>query len=1210
MSPCLSSSELEDLVAGRLCDERHDALDAHVQSCPSCQAALEALDEPQDVFCSAVRELASLAVSSASRPLEQQIERLKSRQSAGTSSNDSDVLVDSTLGDFRIVRQVARGGMGIVYEARQISLGRRVALKVLNFAGSLDSRRKQRFQNEVRAAASLEHPHIVPVYSGGADRGVYFYAMRFIDGPNLAEIIEQLRDREMSAPSLAARAGETITMPGSAATIRDGAPVIGGEGARSDRNLLQTTGDAGPREGSRNLPILGATTLPIGSDLIGSRVGAADPRDVWSRLDAEHIRSVVRFVIDAARALDYAHERGVVHRDIKPSNLMLDADGVLWITDFGLARIETDPTFSATGEVLGTLRYMSPEQALGKRGVVDHRSDIYSLGVTLYELLTLTFIFSDVPDHVVLAKIVSEDPPSPRQLNPTIPVDLETIVLKAMSKEPGERYPTAEEFAADLECFCQGRKIKAQRRGLADRLARWLRRHPAGLGMVATGMVALLLMSLGFATYSALLRRTVRERDESNARLEVANIGTANALQESRQQVYAQDIEHAARAIAAEDVSQASNLLARHVPGNGESDLRGFEWYWLRGRSTGTGRTIQVSQKPLYDAEYSSDGLKLATGGADGVLYELDTRTGREILRVMTGQIEINAAVFAPDGKTIATSGDDSTIRFWDALDGKPRLRISGPKGRQPHSVLFTLNGRQIVTTWDDPVIRIWNTKTGALEGELRDPSKRVTQLALTPDGNTLASGGDEGTIRLWDLGTRQCSRVFQVREGRCLAVAFSPDAKFLAAGYLERTVRIWKCSDGTTALAGRLRDGMHDVCFLPTGEGVLAADSGGTIRVWKVPREFGSPPSPTDLAAYSSISSGQSDASIARWQRHAGPIHRIALDRAGNTVASAGNDGTVNLTDLRSAVQGPRLDLKVPPQISQFQFGPNDELLCTDTGTAKGGRGPGDNAWIYNLEAGRVEHFDSPTHLRLSGVALTPDGTTLLLGHDDGKITIRRRSAPGIVETWDLKGKNFVDQLDFMPDGRSLILRFGSSPGDLRVYDFSTRERLDRYPSRPADDPSVLSRSGRWLVSKQARIGSVWDLQSPASASHEFISANTIFALAVSPDESLFASGGDDRTIALRSLPTGDVQKELIGHEAFVTNLAFSPDGHSLLSGDLAGTVKVWSVRTGRFLCDLAHHERKIERIQFSPSGRYLAYSAYHGPLVVYDLRGLQAGD
>ncbi len=526
------------------------------------------------------------------------------------------------------------------------------------------------------------------------------------------------------------------------------------------------------------------------------------------------------------------------------------------------------------------------------------------------------------------------------------------------------------------------------------------------------------------------------------------------------------------------------------------------------------------------------------------------------------------------------------------------------------------------MTTWNDPVIRIWNAETGALEGELRDSTESVTQIALTSDGKTLASGSEDGAARLWDLATRQCRRVLKVREGSCLAVAFSPDGKLLATGYYDRTVRIWKCSDGTTALAGRLRDAMHDVCFLPVhmdagyangapvDEGVLVADSGGAIRVWKVPREFGPPPSTTGLAAFSSILSGQSDGSIARWQRHVGAIHRVAVDRAGNTVASAGNDGTVSLTDLRSAVEGPQANWEVPWLASQFRFGPNDELMWTDRATRGTGYSPAGNANIANLETGRREHWGKYAAWGISGITLTPDGTELLLGHEQGKITIhpRNRTHPG--NTWDFNAKGYVEQLDFTPDGRTLIVRFEGNPGELRLYDYATRKRLDRYPGRLVGEPSVLSRTGRWVVSRGDRVGYVWDLRSPAFSIHEFAYANRILALAVSPDERQFASGGDDRKIALRSLPTGAVQKELIGHEAFVTSLAFSPDGRTLLSGDLAGTVKVWSVRTGRFLFDLSHRVRKSERIEFSPSGRYLAFSAYMGPILVYDLQGLKGGD
>ncbi len=216
MSLCPLRSELEDLIAGRLAAERHRELDGHIAACPSCQATLETLAEPQDAFLSAVHELATLAVHSASPPLQQAIDRIKLLPHAGEATpaaQGSTVFADHTLGDFRIVRQVGRGGMGIVYEAQQISLGRKVALKTLPFAGLLDPRRLQRFQNEARAAASLEHPHIVPVYAVGVDRSVYYYAMRFIDGPNLSEIIDQLRRRMRPTSSASGKSASTATLP-------------------------------------------------------------------------------------------------------------------------------------------------------------------------------------------------------------------------------------------------------------------------------------------------------------------------------------------------------------------------------------------------------------------------------------------------------------------------------------------------------------------------------------------------------------------------------------------------------------------------------------------------------------------------------------------------------------------------------------------------------------------------------------------------------------------------------------------------------------------------------------------------------------------------------------------------------------------------------------------------------------------------------------
>ncbi len=287
------------------------------------------------------------------------------------------------LDDFRIVREIGRGGMGVIYEADQLSLGRRVALKVLPFTASLDGTQLRRFDNEARAMAGLDHPNIVPVYSVGSIQHVHYYAMQLIKGRSLATLITLMR-----------RAG--VKSLGSISIA-----------------LEQSAGVPAPRE---HLP-----SGPVDS-----------PRSYFSL--------VAKLGIQAADALQYAHESGVVHRDVKPSNLLVTEDGHLWVTDFGLARISDQSSPTAPGDVVGTLRYMSPEQAFGGSMVVDHRADIYSLGVTLYEVVTLRPAFAALDRRVLLNQISRQEPQPPRQIDNSIPRDLETIVLKAMAEQPEDRY--------------------------------------------------------------------------------------------------------------------------------------------------------------------------------------------------------------------------------------------------------------------------------------------------------------------------------------------------------------------------------------------------------------------------------------------------------------------------------------------------------------------------------------------------------------------------------------------------------------------------------------------------------------------------------------------------------------------------------------------------------------------------------------------------
>ncbi len=379
------------------------------------------------------------------------------------------------LGDFRILREVGRGGMGVVYEAEQLSLGRRVALKVLPFASTLDPRQLQRFHNEARAAAGLHHTNIVPVYAVGSERGVHYYAMQFIEGRTLAEVVAQLRGGP-PAP------GPTV----------DEAPA-------PECSRLAPRGDVRSRSERTTIAAAQATS--------------AAPRD------AAYYRRVAGWGIQAAEALDCAHALGVVHRDVKPANLLVDAAGRLWVTDFGLAQVQSDARLTMTGDLVGTLRYMSPEQALAKRVVVDHRTDLYSLGATLYELLTLEPAFAGSDRQELLRQIAFEEPKAPRRLNRAIPAELETIVLKALEKNPAERYATAQELADDLRRFQEDRPIRARRASVVQRLRKLARRHRPAVRAAAVCLLVS-LVALGGSVGWALNDRVARQREAESKVLE------------------------------------------------------------------------------------------------------------------------------------------------------------------------------------------------------------------------------------------------------------------------------------------------------------------------------------------------------------------------------------------------------------------------------------------------------------------------------------------------------------------------------------------------------------------------------------------------------------------------------------------------------------------------------------------------------------------
>ncbi len=366
--------------------------------------------------------------------------------------------------------------MGVVYEADQMSLGRRVALKILPMAAALDPRHLQRFRLEAQAAAQLHHSNIVPIYSIGCERGVWYYAMQYVEGQSLADVIAGLQKEgqaEIPAEPPTTQLFQAEAEP-----------------------LAECPAEQGP---------VAATTV----------------QSIRSRA---YFQSAVRLMIQGADALEYAHEMGVIHRDIKPGNLLRDGQGNVYVTDFGLAQLQGVSGVTQTGDLVGTLRYMSPEQVQAQRNL-DQRTDVYSLGATLYELLTLVPAFDATERPVLLRQIAEEEPWPPTFRNPAIPADLETIVLKAMAKEPDRRYGSARELADDLRRFLEDRPIKARRPTYLQRAARWSRRHrsvmvaacaTAVLGVLGLLFGAMLLAREQAETKKALLQ-TQKALDKAEA---------------------------------------------------------------------------------------------------------------------------------------------------------------------------------------------------------------------------------------------------------------------------------------------------------------------------------------------------------------------------------------------------------------------------------------------------------------------------------------------------------------------------------------------------------------------------------------------------------------------------------------------------------------------------------------------------------------------
>jgi tetratricopeptide (TPR) repeat protein len=549
--------------------------------------------------------------------------------------------------------------MGVVYEAEQVSLGRRVALKVLPFAATLDPRHLQRFHNEARAAGGLHHTNIVPVYSVGCERGVHFYAMQFIDGRPLSDLIRQLRQSEQD---------------------RHGSPRDEEAPASKDR----TTAYPGP---AGEATPAGATVQAAGDDT---------PLTSEGRRGRAYYRRVAELGAQAAEALDHAHQVGIVHRDVKPANLLLGSDGRLWVTDFGLAHVQQgEASLTLSGDLVGTLRYMSPEQALAKRVVIDHRTDVYSLGATLYELLTLRPVFGGSDRQELLRQIAFEEPVRPRRLERAVPAELETVVLKALEKNPADRYATVQELADDLRRWLDDKPIRARRPPLRQMAARWGRRHRAFVWAAAA--VLLVAAVLGGGAWLSWVQRRADARaalQEANRLLEQERWPEALSAARRAKEVLAGVGADAGLRWQAEELSKdlemAQRLQEARLQGTAEKDGH-FDW---EGASA------------AYAEAFRWYGLD-----ADS----LDPREAGERIRARPTHRQLVTALdrWAVDGKAAGRRDGEwaaAAARAADPDEWRDRLRDAGGRsdGQAVAALLASAPGDELssVISWALPSLR------------------------------------------------------------------------------------------------------------------------------------------------------------------------------------------------------------------------------------------------------------------------------------------------------------------------------------------------------------------------------------------------------------------------------------------------------------------------------------------------------------------------
>jgi WD40 repeat protein/serine/threonine protein kinase len=1016
------------------------------------------------------------------------------------------------LGDFRILREVGRGGMGVVYEAVQESLGRHVALKVLPANDAEGPTRLERFRREARSAARLHHSNIVPVFEVGECGGTYYYAMQFIRGQGLDSVLDELRHLRDGPPSAGGAAYPKQTA-GLAEGLRTGrfAPAGTGEGEPPSREGRPgRAGEVAPSGAVGPTGSLSATSAPGGSP---------------------YYRSVARLGLQAAEALAYAHGQGVLHRDVKPANLLLDAEGSVWLTDFGLAKEEGGDALTRTGDVVGTLRYMPPERF---SGVSDARGDVYSLGATLYELLTLRPAFDETDRGRLVRQVTQEEPPRPRRLDRRVPRDLETVVLKAAAKEPQRRYQSADALAEDLRRFLADRPVLARRTSALEHAWRWCRRNPAlgGAALLAVaGALATVALAVWFALYQADANDELRRRQQATeAALFQSRLGAARLAQE-----------HGLALLRQGETNPGLIWLAHalEIAPEGAADWRANvcrQLAWCRGQATPL-RQALAHPAEVTALAFSPDGQTVFTGCADGKARHWDARSGKLLGEPAALTKPVDRLVPSADGKTLCALNkqDKQERRFFDATSGKP---LPGPRGAFPPwdwltgpLVHCSTDGKTVVkiqrvylpnvpyfavgtlTAEDAPgkkrtlglgmilypsfflspdgklflyLSEVRSTATKAPVGKALRNAPSFTVAAFRPDGKGLLTCDSYHTVQAWDVQTGERVGPPLTHSASVTALAYSPDGRLALTACADGGARLWDLTPGldfrdVEVLALKQTKGpeqpqliLHDgrCTAVDRAKRVYRHDGARAHYLWTLPLT--------------------------------GALDRVAVAPGGQVLATASRD------------QRNRWD-----RPAKVQF------------------------WNANTgqQVGRALVHPGP----VSTLAFSPDGETVATAGTDGNVRFWKvgTDAPAGATLSHPKGPTI--HIAFSPDGSRV---FTGCADKVRLWDRATGELLHTFPHPGGGIGAVAVAQGglRLLVAGQAT-ARLWDVATKKPVGPSMTHSSNVYAVAFSPDGQVALTGGFTFVQlweASTALPLGAP----LPCPQSARALAFTPDREAILVG------------------------------------------------------------